>query len=385
MSLFLLAGLAVIAAALAWLTHRLVWVPKWRVRWLRWAVPVVVVVLTGLSFLQLGAGLTALSPAAARPLAWAGAVWLAAFFYLGLGAVGLSVLSLLVGVGARLGGVDRARRRAGRVRLHRFGVPLIVASALVVTGVGVIRAGEPKVTPVSVFAGDLPAAFDGVTVALVTDLHAGPVRSAAFTQEVVDTVNAAHPDLVLLAGDLVDGPVGRYGPEIVPLSGLRAPLGVYAVTGNHEMYTGSIAGWEQEWRTLGITVLNNAAVPVARGGDRIWIGGVNDWSGVGAFAPDYRATLAGIAPKDFALVMAHQPRAATNLDPRLVDLQVSGHTHGGQLWPVRYLVPLQQPMVDGYAVVNGIPVLTSRGVGTWGPPVRVAADPQIPLITLRRD
>jgi predicted MPP superfamily phosphohydrolase len=123
---------------------------------------------------------------------------------------------------------------------------------------------------------------------------------------------------------------------------------------------------------------------VTSGGDSMAIGGVHDWSGTGEFAPDYDAAVEGVAASTFQIVLAHQPRAASRLAGRGVDLQVSGHTHGGQLWPFRALVLLQQPMVDGQAVIDGVPVITSRGAGAWGPSVRVGADPEIPVLTMTR-
>ena len=121
-----------------------------------------------------------------------------------------------------------------------------------------------------------------------------------------------------------------------------------------------------------------------RGEERIWLLGVRDFGATGALAPDYERPLARVQQRDFALLLAHQPRAAFRMQGGLVDLQVSGHTHGGQLWPFQPLVRMQQPMVDGRARVGDVEVVTTRGAGEWGPPVRVGAPPEIPLLTLRR-
>lgn len=361
---FLVALWVVLLAVIAWLTHRLVVVPGWGRRTARVLVPLLLVALTALAFLQFGAGASMLTPAQARPLVWAGALWLSVAMYLVLGLAVLALVSLLLGWAGRVRGDDRARRRARRARLHRRVVPIVVTGALVVTAVGVWRAERATLTPIEVVSSDLSASFDGVRVAVVTDLHAGPVLSSRFVSRVVDEVQASQPDLVVFVGDVVDGPVDRYGPELAPLTGLPAPLGVFAVTGNHEMFTGTIAGWEQRWRDLGIRVLDNEATPVTRGADRIWVAGVHDVSGSGRFAPDYAAAVSAAAPQDFLLLLAHQPRAALQVDASRVDLQLSGRTHGGQLWPARYLVPLQQPMIAGSSTVQGVPVLTSRGAGT---------------------
>ncbi|WP_395653856.1 metallophosphoesterase [Phycicoccus elongatus] len=371
---FLLVPVAVLLGALGLLTHRLIHAPRWRSRRARLAALVGMVVLTGLSFLQFGAGPTFLSPAQARPLVWIGATWLATAHYLLLGALVMAVLSLVLGWG----------NRERKTRVNRIGAALVVVAALATTAYGVVKAADPTVTPMTFRSPALPAAFDGTKVALITDIHAGAVRSAATVQRIVDRTNAAEPDLVLIAGDLIDGPVDRYAAELAPLRGLRASLGVYAVTGNHEMYSGTISGWEDDWKTLGIQVVSNAVTTVTSGGDSMAIGGVHDWSGTGEFAPDYDAAVEGVAASTFQIVLAHQPRAASRLAGRGVDLQVSGHTHGGQLWPFRALVLLQQPMVDGQAVIDGVPVITSRGAGAWGPSVRVGADPEIPVLTMTR-
>lgn len=386
---FLLIVLGVLGGGILFLSHRLAFAPRWPQRWLRWLITFMIVALTGLSFLQFGAGPRFLSPESARPIVWAGATWLTFALYLVLGLIPVALVSLAarwIPFGGRRDPQrpGHASSRSRRVRVNRLGVPVVVTGALVMTAFGVARADDPALTAVTVASPDLPVSFDGTTVAVVTDLHAGPVRSAAFTRRVVDRVNAAEPDLVVLVGDVIDGPVDRFGADIAPLADLRAPLGVLAVTGNHEMYSGTIAQWEQRWRELGITVVSNRQVALDRDGERITVGGIHDLSGTGDFAPDPAAAVAGVAPTDFAMILAHQPRQASSLDNRVVDLQISGHTHGGQLWPFRRLVLAQQPVIDGLHPVDGIPVLTSRGAGTWGPPTRIGADPEIPLITLRR-
>jgi predicted MPP superfamily phosphohydrolase len=363
---------------LIWLAHRLVWVPGWRSRWFKVGVPVVLVVLTGLAFLQFGSGARFVHPDTARPAVWVGAVWLSVLFYLMLVLIPAALILWL------LGWTRRSRRREFRRASHRVVVPLALITALAVSAYGLLEAAHPELTPHVVTSPDLPEVFDGTTVAVITDLHAGPVLDADFTRRVVDLVNDAEPDLVLLAGDVVDGPEWRYGSTIDPLRDLEAPLGVFAVTGNHELYTETVPAWEQRLRVLGIETISNTSVLIERGGQRMWLAGLRDASGTGDLAPDHEAAVADVQPDDFTLLMAHQPRSALEMPEGMVDLQVSGHTHGGQLWPVRPLVLLQQPMVDGLARINGIDVVTSRGAGNWGPPVRVAAPPEVPLITLRR-
>jgi predicted MPP superfamily phosphohydrolase len=372
--IFFLIPVAVLLGGLLFLVHRLIWAPRWRTRGWRIAGFILMLALTGLSFLGFGAGPTFVSTSVARPFIWTGMTWLAMTVYLLLGCVVMAFVSPIAGWG----------NRQRKVLVNRIGSVVVVLAALAVTAYGVVKANDPRVTPMTFSSTALPAGFEGKKVALLTDIHAGPVRSAAGVQRMVDRTNAAKPDLVLIAGDLIDGPVTRYGPDLAPLADLEAPLGVFAVTGNHEMYSGTIDGWQAEWERLGVTVLSNAVTTVTSGADSIAVGGVHDFSGVGEFAPDYGKAVEGVAASTFEIVMAHQPRQATSLAGRGVDLQVSGHTHGGQLWPFRPLVLLQQPMIDGQAVIDGVPVITSRGAGTWGPPVRVGADPEIPVITLTR-
>jgi predicted MPP superfamily phosphohydrolase len=331
------------------------------------------------------------SPMAWRPLTWTGYVVMGLLFY-----VILAILAVQIVHGVwRL--VDRVRHRTPDrpPRLRRLSAAGLVV-ALLTTAYGVVEAGRPSTTPVTVVSADLPQAFDGYRVALITDLHIGPTRGRAFTQRVVDMVNAEMPDLIVLGGDMIDSSVAGLADELAPLSNLRATDGVVATTGNHEFYYDA-ADWIAQWRRQGLAVLDNDARIITRGGASIDVLGINDYSGAGALTPDLGAAvrrleaLGGSASDRgrFRLLVAHQPRQAMVVSGVTVasygiDLQVSGHTHGGQMWPFRYLVRLQQPVVEGYGVVDGVPVFTSRGVGAWGPPVRVAAPPEVPIITLRR-
>ena len=350
-----------------------------------------IVVLFGVTLVAASTTRVIADPKAWRPVTWSGYVVMGLVFY-----VILAILAIQVVHGLwRL--VDRLRHRTPdrAPRLRRLTAAGLVL-ALVTTAYGVMEADRPSTTPVTIVSADLPQAFDGYRVALITDLHVGPTRGRAFTQRVVDMVNAEKPDLIVLGGDMIDGSVAGLGDELAPLATLRATDGVVATTGNHEFYYDA-ADWVAEWRRQGLAVLDNDARIITRGGASIDVLGINDYSGTGALRPDLDAAvnrlvaLGGSASDRgrFRLLVAHQPRQAMVVSGVTVasygiDLQVSGHTHGGQMWPFRYLVRLQQPVVEGYGVVEGVPVFTSRGVGAWGPPVRVAAPPEVPIITLRR-
>lgn len=365
---------AVLLALLSLLLHRrLAVAPGWSVP-VRRAAGVVLALgwACALAGFALQAGV--LDPSPVRWVAWAGFTWLALAWYLLLAAAVLAVVTLAL----RLTG-----RAAHRRRVLRVGTPLLVVAALGTTAYGLGEAASPTVTPVTVTRPGLPAELDGLRVALVTDLHVGPVRDAGFTRRVVEQVNAQRPDVVVLGGDLVDGKVSQVADALAPLADLEAPLGTFAVTGNHEFISQEADSWMDHWETLGIDVLRNENVTLTKGSTSFHIAGIHDVTGRGADAPDPARALDGIPADDLTLFVAHQPVSAQDVQGRGVDLQLSGHTHGGQLWPFRYAVLLQQPVVDGLDAVGDVPVLTSRGAGAWGPPVRVLAPPQIPVITLR--
>ncbi|MEO7268170.1 MAG: metallophosphoesterase [Knoellia sp.] len=377
MALFALVAVTFVGLLTFWLHRRLVVAPGWRTPW-RYAVTAVLVALTTLAVVAIAGGLRWGTADDTRPVAWLGLTWLVLALYLVLGLAAAQLAALITWL-------VTARERRGTVlrRFNRATAVLVTAAALGTTAYGVVAAADPTITRTTHASASLPQAFDGTTVALLTDLHAGVVHGADFTQQVVDRVNAAKPDIVVLSGDVVDAPYDRHRTEIAPLADLDAPLGAFAVTGNHEIYTGSTAQWVAEWKRLGITVLTNTSEIITRDGETVTIAGVHDHEGTGEFAADPQRALAGTADA-FTLYVAHQPRVAQDSQNLGVDLQLSGHTHGGQVWPFELFVPLQQPMVEGFAVIDGVPVITSRGAGTWGPPVRVAAAPEIPLITLRK-
>ena len=372
---FFVIGVAVVLALFSLLLYRrLAVAPRWpdavRRMVAAWLGLAAVATLAAFA-MQAGA----IDPHRARWVAWAGMTWLALGWYLLLGVLALGVLGLLTRV---------ASGRPARRRVLRIGTPLVVVAAVATTGYGLYEAAAPQITTASFFSRQLPAQFDGLRVALISDLHVGPVREESFTRRVVEEVNAQHPDLVVLAGDLIDGRVEQVAGATDPLRDLRAPLGVVAVSGNHEVISQEADAWLEHYASLGITVLRNSNVELTRGGASIAVAGSNDETASGAYSPNIGTTLAGVNPDAFTLLVTHQPKAAQSAGGRGVDLQVSGHTHGGQLWPFRYAVTLQQPTLDGLAMVGDVPVFTTRGAGAWGPPVRVLAPPEVPIITLRR-
>ncbi|OZF43139.1 metallophosphoesterase [Rhodococcus sp. 14-1411-2a] len=320
-------------------------------------------------------------PSWARGPAFVGLSWLAVVLYLFLGTILVAVVCTVVRV------VFAARKRdssAVRLRVSRIGSAAVALVSVVAVGYGLVEAATPRATNTDVVLDRLPAEFDGVRVALVSDLHVGPSRGADFVQKVVDSINAQNPDVVLLDGDLIDGTVALVGEDLEPLRDLEAPLGVFAVSGNHEFYAGDGGEWLDFWSTLGIDVLRNERTTITRGDAAIDIAGINDATAPAPYEPDLAAALDGIDPDRFVLLMAHQPLQAVEASDFGVDMQVSGHTHGGQIWPIRYLVPLQQPSVQGLDTIGNTTLYTTRGAGAWGPPVRVAAPPEIAMLELTR-
>ncbi|MEH3156259.1 MAG: metallophosphoesterase [Gordonia paraffinivorans] len=321
-----------------------------------------------------------LDPLWARPLAFAGWTWTAVVLYLILGTLVVGIVTLTMRVVAGLRGRDSS---AARLRVHRIGSAVVAVASFATVGYGLAEAADPRVTRTTVTLDRLPPEFDGARVALVSDLHAGPARGVAFVRDVVDEIQGVAPDMIVLAGDLTDGTVDLVGGDLAPLRDLSAPLGVFAVSGNHEFYAGDGGRWLDLWSDLGVTVLRNEHRSVERGGASIDVVGINDATAPSPYEPDLDLALAGRDDSRMALLLAHQPRQALEALDRGVDLQVSGHTHAGQIWPLRHLVPLQQPTVEGLDTIGATTVYTTRGAGAWGPPVRVGAPPEIAVLELR--
>jgi uncharacterized protein len=233
----------------------------------------------------------------------------------------------------------------------------------------------------------LGSGLDGTRVVLLTDTHYGPIDRARWSRRVVDVVNSLDADIVAHTGDIADGEVAQRREQAAPLRDVRARLIRVYVTGNHEYFSGA-QRWVEHMASLGWEALHNRHVVVTRGSDRLVIAGVDDrtaaGSGVPGHAADHAAALAGADPDLPVLLLAHQPRQVAGAVAHGVDLQISGHTHGGQMWPFHYLVRLDQPVLQGLSRHGERTQLyTSRGTGFWGPPFRIFAPSEITLITLR--
>lgn len=243
-----------------------------------------------------------------------------------------------------------------------------------------------NVKRVSVSISDLPPSFDGFRVVQLSDLHIGPMLSGKWTQKIVDKVNELNPDLIVITGDLVDGSVEALRDHVAPLASLRSRHGTYFVTGNHEYYSG-VEDWCAHVAQLGIRVLRNERVSITTGvsDESIDIAGVEDWySRHRSGGADLQKALAGRDPHKSLLLLAHQPAALKEAAAHNVSLQLSGHTHAGQIWPFKYLVSLGQPYAQGLHRYrhSSTQIYVSAGTGFWGPPMRLGTCAEITELTL---
>jgi predicted MPP superfamily phosphohydrolase len=297
-----------------------------------------------------------------------------------LGAKGLELLSSIVSPSARIA-LDPSRRE---FLMQTTNLAVIgVAGAL--TGYGVYQARRrPGIVEITIPIPRLPAAFVGFRIVQITDIHAGLTVKRDWIETVAAQVRELSPDLIAFTGDLADGSVEYLREHVAPLADLTAPAGKFFVTGNHEYYSGAEA-WVEEARRMGYTVLVNEHELVSRSGSSIVVAGVTDTSG-GTFLPHHASdpgkAVAGAPSDAVKILLAHQPRSLYAALPLGFDLQISGHTHGGQFFPWNLLATLGQPYISGLHKQENTWVYVSRGTGYWGPPVRLAARSEISVITL---
>jgi predicted MPP superfamily phosphohydrolase len=324
---------------------------------------------------------------AGKAVAWPAFIWMGAMFLLFVGTVAVDLLRLGAALARRARGgepVDPARRTA---------LARLAASTLTVTSGGLAAAavraarGPIAVRPVDVALPRLPARHDGFRLVQLTDVHVGTTIGRDFVADVVRRTNALEPDLIAITGDLVDGTPEQLRDGVAPLAELKARHGVFFVTGNHEYFSGADA-WLEALPRLGVRVLSNQRVSIGEGADAFDLAGVDDHSAAryGGLEPEaaLAAALAGRDPARELVLLAHQPRAFAGAALHGVGLQLSGHTHGGQIWPFGYLVHLAQPFVAGLHRRGASQIYVSRGTGYWGPPMRLGAPAEITLLTLRR-
>ncbi|MBF6301134.1 metallophosphoesterase [Nocardia amamiensis] len=272
-----------------------------------------------------------------------------------------------------------ASRLPRRVFVSRVVGGAAVAAAATTVGLGAYGVlNGPSVKRVAVPLAKLPRSADGFRITVVSDVHLGPILGRSFAERVVRTVNDTQPDLIAVVGDLVDGSVEHLRSAVEPLARLRARHGAFFVTGNHEYFSGA-EQWIEHVQELGMHLLANARTELP-GFD---LAGVNDVQGERTGqGPDFGKALGDRDRARTAVMLAHQPILIEDAVAHGVDLQLSGHTHGGQIWPGNYLAGLANPTLAGLERYGDTQLYVSRGAGAWGPPVRVGAPSDITVVEL---
>ncbi|MFF3956019.1 metallophosphoesterase [Streptomyces sp. NPDC001890] len=294
--------------------------------------------------------------------------------------------SVLLGVPLRLGlTVADVGESQDRARIVTWAV-LGLTAVLLAWGYAEARR-VPRVRRLDVQLPRLGAGLDGTRVVLITDTHYGPLDRARWSERMCETVNALEADLVCHTGDIADGTAERRRAQAAPLGTVRATRARVYVTGNHEYYS-EAQGWVDLMDELGWEPLRNRHLLLERGGDTLVVAGVDDVTAESSGLAGHRAHLAGAlngADPDLpVLLLAHQPKFVGRAAAEGIDLQLSGHTHGGQIWPFHHLVRIDQPALAGLSHHGARTLLyTSRGTGFWGPPFRVFAPSEITLLVLR--
>ena len=331
---------------------------------------------------------------AAAPLDWVAYSWLGIAFYLFLTLLALEPVRLLVRVvvprGARRAPARDdapAQREPRRVFLARGLAATAGVVALGTTGTGAYLANSvPVVRRVPVTLSGLDPSLDGLRIVSFSDAHLSATYHGRRFERLVELVNEQRPDVVAIVGDLVDGDVGDLREEVAPLADLVSDQGVFFVTGNHEYFVDTRA-WLRHLPTLGVTVLRNERVPIGRGGAAFDLAGIDDRtaraSGVPGHGADLDAALDGRDDAVPVVLLAHQPYMVAQAQAAGVGLQISGHTHAGQLWPFDYAIRLDQPAVEGLSRHGDTQLYVTAGAGYWGPPMRVGARAEVTVVELR--
>jgi uncharacterized protein len=329
------------------------------------------IVLCAVSIFAHPLGEHLLGPRVGRVLGWPAYLWLGTSFYLVI-ALWTSDFALFV---SGASGIEVARARA-------IAVCALVLSAVLAGAWSALR--PPQVKRVQLEIDGWPEALAGYRIVQISDIHVGSLIRRGFAQRLVTRCNALQPDAVAITGDLVDGSVRHYGEDVAPFAQLRARDGVYFVTGNHDHYSGA-EHWVQKLEELGITVLRNRRVTLGADGARFELAGVDDVSSRRLDASggyDLHAALDGWEGETPLVLLSHHPSTFDEARARGVHLQLSGHTHGGQLWPFNFMVRLQTRYVAGVYRQGGAQLYVSRGTGFWGPPMRVFAPAEITELVL---
>ena len=326
--------------------------------------------------LQIAFPIAAVSFVAATALAWRYFNWMLRIFYV-ISAVWVGLASLCLFAAASSWIVLGIVRLAGLHLAANQIADALFAATVVIGFYGVANAARVRVNRITIKLPNLPAPWRGRTAALVSDMHLGHVRNVGFVRRIVAQLNQLHPDVVFIAGDMYDGTRVTAGPLAEPWSSLSVPLGALFVTGNHEEFT-SRAKYLDAVSNAGIRVLNNEKIEI----EGLQIVGVHYRET--ADPPRFRALLhkAAISPERPSILLVHAPHRLPIAEEAGISLQLCGHTHGGQFPPASWITSrIYGPYVHGLNRFGQMLVLTSWGVGTWGPPLRLGTNPEILLLT----
>jgi uncharacterized protein len=381
---FIGVALGVLGAIHYYLWIRLARDPQWPAPWntvIGWFFVVAAVGMPAAAIIARGRSHTV----AGQIAVWPAFVWLGVMFLLFTAVLVTDAGRLLMAIARRITANDvvDAQRRTFIARVAAASIAAVVSGLSVIAVRSALRPVE--VRRVRVRLARLPRAHHGLTIAQITDLHVGPTIGRDIVEDIVERTNALAPDIVAITGDLVDGSVSVLGDAVAPLAKLRARHGVFFVTGNHEYFSGADE-WLRELQRLGVRVLSNERVSIGENDSSFDLGGIEDrtahrYGGLTPAAAVSRA-LEGRDPKRELVLLAHQPLSLFDAAPFGVGLQISGHTHGGQIWPFGYLVRLQQKFFPGLHRHGDAQIYVSRGTGYWGPPMRLAQPAEITQLTL---
>ena len=319
-----------------------------------------------------------------RGVMWAAYIWLGSLVVASVAFAGGDLLRLALSLLSRLAPqtVDAERRT---LLTRALGVATLGAAGSLIGYALYQGLRKVAVQRLAVTLPKLATELSGFRIVQLTDIHVGPTIDGRWLRRVVEQVNALQPDVIAITGDLVDGPVANLQAQVAPIGELRARHGVYFVTGNHEYYSG-VDEWLAELRRLGVRVLRNEHVTLEIDGQHLDLAGIDDPTGK-SFAPghgsDLPRALAGRDTSRPVILLAHQPKGAHTAADHGVALQISGHTHGGQIFPFNFLVGLDQPFVAGLHRLRDMSIYVSTGTGYWGPPMRLGVPAEITDITLR--
>lgn len=310
----------------------------------------------------------------AQILAWIGFIWMGFVFIFTCLALPLDGYHLLAGTGQQLLGADWTSIMLSK----RQSIGLITLFTCVVMGYGAFEAFHIQTEKITLRSKNISDVTQRLRIVQISDLHIGPMFYPGRLKPIIAAIESAKPDILVSTGDLIDGKPHNASNAFTELRGIQAPLGKFAVTGNHEYYAGLKLASDLTERA-GFKILRNQSVPI---GKAVVITGVDDPTGSNGNRPNEAELLDQVADKKFSLLLKHRPEVERGSQEKL-DLQLSGHTHQGQIFPFGWLVRLFYPLGHGLRTVGpDCHIYISRGTGTWGPPIRLLATPEITIIDL---